>query len=59
MAAQVALAGMDPIEFLTTTDSDRRLAMQAVAVRVSSLSQRLDQNRARQIANAIWGAVKK
>ena len=59
MAAQVALAGMDPIDFLTTTDSDRRLAMQAVAARVLSLSQKQDLNRARMIANAIWGAVKK
>lgn len=53
MAVAVAMAGMDPMEFLMTTDELQRSLMQSIAYRYRDVSQVTDQNRAIQIANAV------
>ena len=49
----MAMAGIDPMRFMTTTDDVERLVMQAIARRVGLARQRIDQNRAVLIANAV------
>jgi len=44
---------MDPMEFLTTEDPFKVLMMQAVASRTHELQRKLDESRARLIANAV------
>jgi len=47
------MAGMDPMRFMTTTDDVERMVMQSIARRVGVARQRIDQNRAVMIANAV------
>jgi len=53
MAVAVAIAGMDPMEFLTTTDDLHRSLMEQIANRYREVALVTDQNRAVQIANAV------
>jgi len=52
------MAGMDPMEFLEERDPFRRRVMGEISIAFKDEQDRLDQNRANQISNAVWGAVK-
>jgi hypothetical protein len=52
-AAVVALAGMSATEFLNETDSFKRNMTLLIAEKVMELQNRMDQNRAVMIANAV------
>jgi hypothetical protein len=52
-AAEVAIFGMDPLEFLRTTDGLTRGVMQKIAFEARELQRQFDLERANQIAEAV------
>jgi hypothetical protein len=58
-SAQIALAGMDPLQFLKTTDELERALMLHIAKEYYELLSKLDQSRANMIANAVGRLFKK
>lgn len=57
-AAQIALAGMDPMRYLESSDEMDVALMQAIAKEVQRERERMDENLAILISNAVWAAVK-
>lgn len=53
MAAQLGLAGINPIEFLDCKDPGRLMALQLVAAAASKIRERETHNLAVQIANKV------
>lgn len=56
-ATAVAMAGMDPMRYLESTDQIESLVMAALADKHRKEEERRDKNRATEISNAVFRAI--